>query len=443
MTLEGHILKLCFIEVQIMNDTEEKKQAFELRKMYALDLTSPLPVVIMLLLVASCFLFSAKEQSVHDKILRHRHIASFMSTTNLTHRLAMRARPNARIAVAFGIENSFTTANSGVHHRFLQRAVSIIKSVDQAAWMKVRDTAEHTLALMNLGQREAKVEPMVRILCFNVVLRLMTPAHEQLTVDIQEADWITDTINWLWIESKAQGKQDNIRQEAILLELRSRLKASTLDYDGDPLALIIPAYETLWRVVLLTYVHVAFRQVDEETQPIIQAALDSVLKDEEVQFDAKTTKFAAVSTELLSAEESHAKRVLLYQEALRLYPPTKRLYRASDDRSEAADIESLHHDARIWGPDALEFRPGRFAELTKDQRDAYIPFGAGRHTCPAANGFAGNMIVLLVAVLLKSVGSVKIGAHIVFEDEILDKDETACLPTGRSASRNWVVYPAA
>jgi hypothetical protein len=268
--------------------------------MYALNCTALLPAAIILLLVASYFLRSATEETVKDKIKRHRHVASFMSTNNLTHRLAMRARPNARIAAAFGIENSFTTANSGVHHRFLQRAISIIKSVDKTAWSRVRDAAEHTLASMNLGQREAKVERIVRILCFTAVLRLMVPAHEQLTVNMQEADWITDTINWLWIESKVQGKQDSGRRETILLELRSRLRALTPGYDGDPLALIIPAYETLWRVVLLTYVHVAFRHVDEGTQAEVRAAFDSVLNGEEVLFDASTAQFSAVSTESLT-----------------------------------------------------------------------------------------------------------------------------------------------
>lgn len=152
---------------------------------------------------------------------------------------------------------------------------------------------------MSLGQREVKIERLARILCFNVVLRLMAPAHEQLTVNMQEVDWVTDTINWIWIESKAPGKQDYSRREAVLLELKSRLKALIPGFEGDPLALIIPAYETLWRVVLLTYVHLAFRRVDEGTQAVVQAAFDSVLNGEEVQFDTNAAKFSAVSTEPL------------------------------------------------------------------------------------------------------------------------------------------------
>lgn len=94
MTLREYVMDFCLLRWETMNDINDNRRAFEFRKMYTLNWASALPVVIMLLLVALYFLLSVKEESVHDKVMRHRHVASFMSTKNLTHRLAMRARPN-------------------------------------------------------------------------------------------------------------------------------------------------------------------------------------------------------------------------------------------------------------------------------------------------------------------------------------------------------------
>lgn len=127
------------------------------------------------------------------------------------------------------------------------------------------------------------------------------------------------------------------------------------------------------------------------------------------------------------------------QEALRLYPPTKRIYRAADAPRVAADVESLHHDERIWGPDALEFRPGRFTALTQDQCDAYMPFGVGKNACPAANGFGRRMIASLVAVLFNRLGSSESGARVWFGNDGLEGDARAPLPTGRGDMERWVV----
>ncbi|GAP83892.1 putative benzoate 4-monooxygenase [Rosellinia necatrix] len=46
---------------------------------------------------------------------------------------------------------------------------------------------------------------------------------------------------------------------------------------------------------------------------------------------------------------------------------------------------SMHHSKEIWGPDADEFRPGRWAAATPRQRNAFIPFSYGPRSCVGRN----------------------------------------------------------
>ncbi|VDM47979.1 unnamed protein product [Toxocara canis] len=45
------------------------------------------------------------------------------------------------------------------------------------------------------------------------------------------------------------------------------------------------------------------------------------------------------------------------------------------------DTWSLHHDPDVWGEDADEFRPERFAERTSEQMRSWTPFGVGPRQC--------------------------------------------------------------
>ncbi|KZL69286.1 cytochrome P450 [Colletotrichum tofieldiae] len=56
------------------------------------------------------------------------------------------------------------------------------------------------------------------------------------------------------------------------------------------------------------------------------------------------------------------------------------------------DIESMHHDERIWGLDALEFCTDRFSKLTQDQKDAYMLSGIGKNVCIAISSFGRKVI---------------------------------------------------
>ena len=108
----------------------------------------------------------------------------------------------------------------------------------------------------------------------------------------------------------------------------------------------------------------------------------------------------------------------IIKEGLRLYPPTRRIYRqlqpADTDHKFlmiAADIEYLHRDPVTWGPDALKFDPARWLRLSntgirrcQKAQDAFMPFGYGPSACPAKDDAGPIMIGILVAVLVEELG---------------------------------------
>ncbi|OTA57976.1 benzoate 4-monooxygenase [Hypoxylon sp. EC38] len=46
---------------------------------------------------------------------------------------------------------------------------------------------------------------------------------------------------------------------------------------------------------------------------------------------------------------------------------------------------TIHHSREIWGPDAEEFRPERWDEVTPRQRNAFVPFSTGPRACVGRN----------------------------------------------------------
>lgn len=104
---------------------------------------------------------------------------------------------------------------------------------------------------------------------------------------------------------------------------------------------------------------------------------------------------------------------MILDEALRLYPtaPQFTLY-AKDDtviggkyRLKKYDnvsviIPKLHRDKDAWGEDAEEFRPERFADMTKIPVHAYKPFGNGQRACIGMQ-FALHEATLVLGMILQ------------------------------------------
>ncbi|CAK9142821.1 unnamed protein product [Ilex paraguariensis] len=87
---------------------------------------------------------------------------------------------------------------------------------------------------------------------------------------------------------------------------------------------------------------------------------------------------------------------MVLKETLRLYPPAVMLMRQTCKNVKLGSLDipadtqlylamtSIHHDAEIWGDDANEFNPMRFAE-PRQHLASFFPFGLGPRICVGQN----------------------------------------------------------
>ena len=107
---------------------------------------------------------------------------------------------------------------------------------------------------------------------------------------------------------------------------------------------------------------------------------------------------------------------MVVQETLRLYPPGSLIMREAlkDFKFGGLDIPRgtiiqtaipmLHLDKDVWGQDAGEFRPDRFANraaAASEPSHLYLPFGHGPRICAGQNLAMMELKVVLVRLLTK------------------------------------------
>ena len=107
---------------------------------------------------------------------------------------------------------------------------------------------------------------------------------------------------------------------------------------------------------------------------------------------------------------------MVIHESLRLYPPAPLVSREALEDLKFGDIHvpkgfnvwtllaSLHQDPDIWGPDAKEFNPERFANGVSGAcklPHVYMPFGVGSRTCLGQN-FALVELKIIVALIVSN-----------------------------------------
>ena len=265
-------------------------------------------------------------------------------------------------------------------------------------------------------------------------------------------DVVTASINDLWTRSKLDSTPNSADAFQSQHQFRSALHDLLPDHDLDdptsnPLNLILPAYETLWRIVLLGFVEIRFRTRHGGIQSAFITALRTFLADPSGPDNARN------SSTRKDTESDGMRDITTFdiaRELLRLYPSTKRVYRVSDSSpnltapvSVAADVEAIHRSPSIWGASAGVFDPSRWLpspfssrassaahttahdhlsndaddgkgvdtekekgkEKEKERRDAYMPFGVYPFLCSAGKDFGRRIIALLVASLVAGVGA--------------------------------------
>lgn len=239
------------------------------------------------------------------------------------------------------------------------------------------------------------LDSLVRSVCLKVVIHVLFD-HEPLDMDNESTLTITESINSLWILSKdnkvpSEAEKLTLKEAlAVLLPDMKLLETERVDNRENPLNLIIPAYETLWRVVLSGFLQVTFVKGASATWRLVLA-----------QFLANPT----IAARKEPAHDSEAPAVSVdhvVKEALRLYPSVKRVYRKLNmkggpgPQDVAANIEACQRNEALWGESAQRFVPSRWIDASNEAQHSYMAFGF-HFVCPAKNEFGPMMIGILVA----------------------------------------------
>ncbi|KAI0255174.1 hypothetical protein BJV78DRAFT_749807 [Lactifluus subvellereus] len=287
--------------------------------------------------------------------------------------LSARAQPNTRLVHAFHLNNTFVSDDVGVRKQFLARAGEILRRHAQN-FAGFPDTVRGVVA--GVASRLPSHHGTIPFARFVQAITLRLVVCSLLGGNIpEESDegvvFVVEAINDLWALSKKRATP--MRPE--LLEHMSTYLLLWLPTYEHPLDFVIPAYETMWRVVAIT---VARAARDPAACAAFSAYLESPLDSQFGHFKNEGPSVEAFMCEVL-----------------RLHPPSRRLLRVAPSRFAGfplwtrdiyvADLEALHRDMTIWGKDATIFDPMRFhpSRISYEQRRAYIPFSCGPLRCVA------------------------------------------------------------
>lgn len=316
--------------------------------------------------------------------------------------LRTRADANQRLRRAFHLESTFVSADPAVHSAFVKAATELISP--RLTWSLFAEIAVHAASLcLPSSQGSIALDIYVQRVCMYVVLVAVLHADidDSSSHLVEDLDLMTRGITDLWQQSKTTANPS----AEILAQLNSRLRA-WLPTRENPIELIIPAYETMWRVVAIA---VALIGEDKHARTAFEEYLQNPTHPQFTQFYGELPSVQAIVSEVL-----------------RLYPPTRRisrvvtrsrlsslptsiarLFRLQHETTVSADIEAVQRGS-VWGPTAQEFDAMRHhpARCTDVQRATMLAFGAGHLGCVAKN-WAPQAGALIIAAVLETLGDSK------------------------------------
>ncbi|KAI4249989.1 MAG: hypothetical protein LQ352_005448 [Teloschistes flavicans] len=346
-----------------------------------------------------------------------------------------RAIPNQRLVRAFGIDNGFTTFDDKSRAEFRKWAESQLSSFNEARWKETAARADFLVEeyIQRIFQRGHNgLESAVQI----VALKLIFEEFFKLDA-IRLSDNVmlelAQEINRAWIASKSEAREESGSGYHKFKSLFEKLGLHSDSAKDNPLNTLLPVYETLWRVVTHCIIEVVFRpSAAPEWIPLLENFLKEPSK---TNFSARSSGMDGVSVEFL------------VKEALRLYPPTRRIYRQMHMRSKdamkrvAADIEACQRLPSIWGHSSHRYHPARWNFVDAEMQKAFMPFGGPPYKCPASSNFGPWMIGVLVAAfalrLRASEWRLELQDRSGVRSEVLD-DEME-LDTNRSEGASWML----
>ncbi|EEA23583.1 hypothetical protein EYB25_006309 [Talaromyces marneffei] len=320
--------------------------------------------------------------------------------------LEARCLANEHLLRKFGIENAFTTADTNYANDFVQRSRDLL-GISAAHWVKIASSSENALWRWREEARDecesynfqVELQPLTQALTLYAVLKTFFFIENETklqAIPLEAFTTLAGAINETWMKSKSGDHFIDFKDNEVLRDaLRDVLPLTNLSNPRqNPLNFILPGFETMWRVVLRGFIEIAYKTGKEH--PTWREAVIEYYKNPTAKSFNKTFTPDGISV-------SH-----LVKETLRLYPPTKRVYRQWQDASSteprklAADIEACHHSEIIWGQRAKRFNPFRWKKVTKTQKEAFLAFGSKPFECPAKPTFGPRLIGLLIGILLEA-----------------------------------------
>ncbi|KAF1833953.1 hypothetical protein BDW02DRAFT_569485 [Decorospora gaudefroyi] len=380
-----------------------------------------------------------------------------------------RVEPNKRLKDVFGIDNVFTNETSVRKMEFLKEVeclmLNAMKMTDHTKDGNWGNLSHQAIAFLDDYMKRADTGSLdLAELTQYIVLKqslcyLFEGTDEVLKksdTQFEDITYIGRRINELWIETKKAGT--NLPKEHQLVwsnekALHNALRRVTFTMPNpsssvpggfisndmgipsrdpeiprqNPLNLLLPAYETMWRVVMRCFLEVQHRNAQKSPDwlAVLRQYLED-LSDPECKPNEAFHKSSDATGKVCPAE--------IVKEALRLYPPTRRVHRMFNGEAVAANIEECQRFSILAGKDPLSFRPERWREICSEERQAFYDAAAGTswidykrlkdslkreeealghmpfaYYCaadhPKTKEFASKMIALLVAVLCHGLGN--------------------------------------
>ena len=327
---------------------------------------------------------------------------------------AARFVPNQRLKAAFGIHSCFTSEDGKVCSEFRAKVVGLL-GVGEIKWVDFAVAAQRIVGMeLKINERTVNLCAVVQMITLKTMMTVRWKKDAERTGKDHAIRTLACEVNKQWLRSKVDHKDSE--EPPWMFEKQAELRKAAQEvfseeWDGDftkdnPFNLILPGYETMWRVVLRCFIEVTARGHDKavDRKDSLQAfvANPDLSQLQAGKYDIDNLKVPAINISL---------------EALRLYPPTRRIYRQFQDENgnafqAAADVEALHRNPTHWSPEPKLFNPDRWA-INGDHREGvddpnFMPFGAARLRCPAKQHkgkpmpFGLSMIALLTGALVKA-----------------------------------------